>query len=103
MSDKRGSIAKVTYFPEACIGSKAMIKKISDSHPNVFIENKQIKQVYECKTVGVTVDQHLSWKSNTENICKKITAGNSAIRRVKRFVDKETLIPITAVSIGCVW
>jgi hypothetical protein len=42
MSDKRGSIAKVTYFPEACIGSKAMIKKIADSHPNVFIENKQI-------------------------------------------------------------
>ena len=73
------------------IGSK---QKISDSHPNVVIENKQIKQVYECKTLGVTVDQHLSWKSNTENICKKITAGISAIRRVKPFVDKETLISI---------
>jgi hypothetical protein len=73
------------------IGSK---QKISNSHPNVVIENKQIKQVYECKTLGVTVDQHLSWKSNTENICKKITAGISAIRRVKPFVDKETLISI---------
>jgi hypothetical protein len=38
-------------------GSK---QKISNSHPNVVIENKKIKQVYECKTLGVTVDQHLS-------------------------------------------
>ena len=45
---------------------------------------KQIKQIYECKTLGVTVDQYLSWKSNyTVNICKKICAGI--------FADKETL------------
>ena len=82
------NVAKTEFM---LIGSK---QKISNSHPNVVIENKQIKQVYECKTLGVTVDQHLSWKSNTENICKKITAGISAIRRVKPFVDKETLISI---------
>jgi hypothetical protein len=63
-------------------------------YPNVLIEDKQIKQVNECKTLGVTVDQHLSWKSNTENICKKITAGISAIRRVNPFVDKDTLVSI---------
>jgi hypothetical protein len=37
-----------------------MIKNISDSCPNVYIENIQIKQVHECKTLGVTIDQHLS-------------------------------------------
>ena len=79
---------------ELLIGSKTMIKKNSDSRLNVFIENKQIKQVSECKTLGVIVDRHLSWKSNSENICKKITAGISAIRRVKPFVDKDTLISI---------
>ena len=68
-------------------GSKLMVKNISNSHPNVFIENKQIKQVHECKTLGVTIDQHLSWKNNTENIFKKVTAGISAIRRIKPFVD----------------
>ena len=47
-----------------------MTKNISGS-PNVFIKNKQIKQVNECKTLGVTIDQHLSWKSNTDKICKK--------------------------------
>jgi hypothetical protein len=62
-----------------------MIKSISNFQPNVVIENKQIKQVHECKTLGVTVDQHLSWKSNTENICRKITSGISALRRFKGF------------------
>jgi hypothetical protein len=33
-------------------------------------------------------------ENNSENICKKITAGISAIRRVKPFVDKDTLISI---------
>jgi hypothetical protein len=54
----------------------------------VVIGNKQIKQVHECKTLGVTVDQHLSWKSNTENICRKITSGISTLRRLKDFVGK---------------
>ena len=43
-----------------------MIKNISNSHSSVFIEKKQIKQVYECKTVGVKNDQNLSWKGNTD-------------------------------------
>ena len=76
------------------IGSKSMIKKISDPQPNVFINNKQIKRVYECKTLGLTIDQYLSWKSNTEIICKKICAGISANCRIKPFVDKQTLISI---------
>ena len=85
------NVAKTEFM---LIGSKLMIKNISNSHPNVFIENNQIKQVHECKNLGVTIDQHLSWKNNTENICKKVTAGISAIRRIKPFVDQDTLILI---------
>ena len=51
------NVAKTEFI---LISSKSMIKNISNSHPNVFIENKQIKQVYECKTLGVKIDQHLS-------------------------------------------
>ena len=32
------------------------------------------------KTLRVTVDQYLSWKNYTENICEKITSGISALR-----------------------
>ena len=88
-SDKLSLNVAKTEF--RLIGSKQMIKNF---HPNIIIENKQIKQVYECKTLGIIVDQRLSWKSNTENICKKITSGISALRRVKPFVNKDTLISI---------
>ena len=54
------NVAKTEFM---LIGSKQMIKSVSNLQPNVVIENKQIKQVHECKTLGVTVDQHLSWKS----------------------------------------
>ena len=76
------------------IGSKSMIKNISNSHPFVFIKNKQIKQVYESKALGVKIDQNLSWKGNTDEICNKVTAGISAIRRIQPFVDQDTLILI---------
>ena len=82
------NVAKTEFI---LIGSKSIIKNISNSHLNVFIENKKIKQVYECKTLGVKIDQHLSWKGNTDEICKKVTAGISAIRRIKPFVDQDTL------------
>ena len=85
------NVAKTEFI---IIGSKSMTKNISNPHPNVFIENKQIKQVYECKTLGVKIDQHLSWKGNTDEIRKKVSAGISTIRRIKPFVDQETLILI---------
>ena len=76
------------------IGTKQMIESISNLQLNVVIESNPVKQVTECKTLGVTVDQHLSWKSNTENICKKMTSGISALRRRKEFVNRQTLVSV---------
>ena len=60
------NVAKTEFI---LIGSKSMIKNIFNSHSFVFIENNQIKQVYECKTLGIKIDQNLSWKGNTDEIC----------------------------------
>ena len=59
------NVAKTEFMS---IGSRQMIK---DFHPKIFIQNKQIKQVDKCKTIGIIVDQHLSWKNNTKNVWKK--------------------------------
>ena len=85
----------VTKTEFMLIGSPEMIKSTSCSQPNILIENKRIQQVNQSKSLGITIDQHLSWKPNTENICEKITSGISALRRVKPFIaEKETLISI---------
>ena len=63
--------------------------------------NKLNKFMSACKTLGVKIDQHLSWKGNTDEICKKVTAGISAIRPfvaqdtlIRPFVAQDTLISI---------
>ena len=101
------SVAKTKFM---LIGSKQIVKNISNFQPNVVIENKRVKQVHECKTLGVTVDQHLSWKSNTDIICRKITSGISALRRLKDLLIGKHFFPfimllsahisITAVKYG---
>ena len=63
-----------------------MLRNVSNYQANISIDNKQIQQVNKSKALGTIVDQHLSWKPNTENICKKITSGISALRRVKPFI-----------------
>ena len=44
------NVAKTEFM---LIGSRQMIK---DFYPKIFIENKQIKQVDKCKTLGIIVD-----------------------------------------------
>ena len=85
------NVAKTEFM---LIGSKQMIKCISDLQLNVIIENKPVKRVIECKTHEVTLDQHLSLKSNTENICNKTTSEISALRRLKEFIDRKTLVSV---------
>ena len=62
------NVAKTEFM---LIGSPQMIRNVSNFQPNIIIENKQIRQVNKTKTLGTTIDQHLTWKTNTENICKK--------------------------------
>ena len=46
------------------------------------------------KSPEVLIDKHLSWNDNTNHICKKITAGISALLRLKEYADKHTLLSV---------
>jgi hypothetical protein len=61
------------------------------------VKTSQLNKYAESKTLEVTIDQHLSWRTNTETLtCKKITSGISALnRRLKEFADiKQTLLSV---------
>ena len=54
---------------------------VSSSHvANILIEDEQIQRVNKSKALGITIDQHLFLKSNTN------VSGISALRRVKLFI-----------------
>ena len=85
------NVAKTEFI---LIGSKPMLKQISNEHLKVSIGNKSIRQAKQCKMLVVEIDQHLTWKSNTENICKKVNSGIFALRSLKPFVDKDPLLSV---------
>ena len=71
-----------------------MKTSISYFQLNIKIDNKAIKQIHVCKSLGVVIDEHLTSNNNTNNICKKVTAGISALRRLKECADKHTLLSV---------
>ena len=76
------------------IGTKTMLKKASAKQLNIHIQNNPIKRVFQCKTLGVTLDENLCWKSNTDTLCKKISSGIYALKHIKEHVDKQTLLAV---------
>ena len=53
-----------------------------------------IKQVRHSRALGVEIVEHLSWNKHIENVVKKVTSGIGAMRRIRNFVDRETLSSI---------
>jgi hypothetical protein len=49
------------------------------SEPNIMIDNVPIKRVTKTKSLGIQIDQFLSWDNHLEEICKKASSGIGAI------------------------
>ena len=59
---------------------------------NTFVNDKKIKKVQTSESLGLTIDEHLTWKNNIDNITKKISSGISALKRVRPFIDRDTAV-----------
>lgn len=75
------------------IGSHYNIRNLN-AQPDIRIGENPLKQVFHSKVLGVEVDQFLSWEKHIEVIAKKITSGIGALRRIRNFVYRETLISV---------
>ena len=84
------NVAKTEFL---LIGSHHKLNNL-DSQPCVNIGHDSIKQVQHSKVLGVEIDENLSWNKHIENVVKKVTSGIGAMRRIRNFVDRETLSSI---------
>ena len=75
------------------IGSR---QRLSTFHnpPSLVIDGAPITQVTSTKSLGVHIDETLSWNVHIEILCKKIASGIGALKRVRSFVPHETLLSI---------
>ena len=53
-----------------------------------------IKRVKVSKSLGVYIDEHLSWSNHIDQIAKKISSGLASLKQVRPFVPTEVLISI---------
>ena len=69
------------------IGSRRKILNIQEE-PLISIGNETIKKISKCKTLGVIIDDKLSWKDHINEISAKVSKGLGIMRRIKTFVTQ---------------
>ena len=66
----------------------------SSDNPSLTIHNFPIEQVSSTKSLGVHIDENLSWNTHIEGVCKKISSALGLIKRIRNFVPLHTLLNI---------
>ena len=80
------------------IGSKQRLLN-SAANSAVTINLLPIKQVSTVKSLGVHINENLTWECHINELSKKIASGMSAIKRVRYSVPKKTLLSIYNSSV----
>ena len=67
------------------ISSRQRLTTLSDTL-ELSIDNVLIEQVPSVKSLGIYIDDNLTWHSHIDKLCKKIASAIGVIKRVKPFV-----------------
>ena len=54
----------------------------------------RLNKFFSVKSLGIHIDENLTWHSHIDKLCKKIASAVGAIKRVKPFVPQSTLLDI---------
>ena len=72
------------------IGSRQRLSTLSDN-PSFEINGIPLDRVSTTKSLGVLLDENLTWSSHINKMTKRIASGIGAIKRLRSFVSLETL------------
>ena len=76
------------------IGSDYKINNLV-TQPIIKIDQTKIKQVFKSRVLGVDIDNKLKWTNHIDIlIAKRVSSGIGAIKRIRDFVDRDTLISV---------
>ena len=76
------------------IGLNQRIHALSNNQIDIEIGWKSIKKVKEAKSLGLFIDEHLSWTKLIEEISKKISSVIGALKRIRPFISESTALQI---------
>ena len=75
------------------IGSNRRLGQV-EQEPSICVGGVEIKKVNVAKSLGLMIDDTLSWSAQIDKITKKVNSGLSIIRKLRDIVDYNTLIII---------
>ena len=81
------NIAKTEFM---VIGSRQRLATFDDYELCVTVNGASVKQVKSAKSLGITLDENLTWRNHVDAITKKISSGIGALKRVRGLIDQET-------------
>ncbi|XP_028405704.1 uncharacterized protein LOC114528270 [Dendronephthya gigantea] len=85
------NIAKTEFM---VIGSRQRLSTFDDHDINVIVDKKQIEKVESTKSLGLSIDENLTWKKHIDDISKKVSSGISALKRIRSFVNQDTAVRV---------
>ena len=76
------------------IGSCQRLLAESNNEICVELENHRIERVDHTKSLGLTINDRLSWTKHINEVCKKVSAAVDALKHISPFVSQSTAIQI---------
>ena len=84
------NVAKTEFM---LIGSDYKINNLV-TQPIIKIDQTKIKQVFISRVLGVDIDNKFKWTNHIDIVARRVSSGIGAIRRIRDFVDRDTLISV---------
>ena len=68
------------------IGSNQRVHALSNNQINIEIDGKSNKRVNEAKSLGLLIDEHLSWTKHIGENSKTISSAIGALKRIHKTI-----------------
>ena len=72
--------------------------KGSQFDPKIELGESVIKRVNKSKTLGIVINEHLSWNDQIQNVVAKVSKGIGMLRRIRQFVLKSRIYNAIVLS-----
>ena len=73
------------------ISSRQKLQSLNDYIMNIHIDGVPINQSNQSKSLGLIIDENLSWKAHIHKISKKVSSGIGALKRGRARLHKTSV------------
>ena len=85
------NVAKTEFM---IIGSRQKLQSLNSYTININVDGVQVNQTTRSKSLGLNIDENLSWKGHIHEISKNVSSSIGALKRVRPFVSMHTAVEI---------